>query len=150
MSPYTRDVLYRNGTIDYVPYDLMMPMAPVAQMQAMPPSYPIQRGPLTYGNDSFTRTNMQSPSVALNVLGMADDYNTQAAEITNYRNSLKKGSENNVSIYKNKKTFIKGLISAGVLIGTVVLLIKGRKTASKNTECKSLLEKLNPVNWFKK
>ena len=131
MSPYTMDVLYRNGTIDYVPYDLMMPMAPVAQMQSMPSSYPIQRGPLTYGNDSFTRTNVQSPSVALNALGMAEDYNAQATEITNYRKSLKKGSENNVSIYKNKKTFIKGLISAGVLIGTVVLLIKGRKAAPR-------------------
>ena len=81
---------------------------------------------------------------------MAEDYNAQATEITNYRKSLKKGSENNVSIYKNKKTFIKGLISAGVLIGTVVLLIKGRKAAPKNNECKSLLQKLNPVSWFKK
>ncbi len=146
ISPYTMDILYRNGTIDYVPYDLMMPTPAAMPMQ--PLTYQAPTTPLAYGQDRFTKNTAHSPSVAMNALGMADDYKAQAAEITEYRNSLTKGAEKNTSIYKNKNSFIKGLVSLSLLVATVVLLIKGRKTSTNN--CKSLLEKLNPVNWFRK
>ena len=80
------DILYRNGTIDYVPYDLMMPTPAAMPMQ--PVSYQMSTAPLAYGQDKFTKSTTQSPSVAMNALGMADDYNAQAAEVTEYRNSL--------------------------------------------------------------
>ena len=146
ISPYTMDILYRNGTIDYVPYDLMMPTQ--VAMPTQPLTYQASATPLAYGQDRFTKNTTQSPSVAMNALGMADDYNAQVAEVTEYRNSLTKGAEKNTSIYKSKNSFIKGFISLSVLIATVVLLIKGCKASTNN--CKSLLEKLNPVNWFKK
>ena len=146
ISPYTMDILYRNGTIDYVPYDLMMPTQ--VAMPTQPLTYQAPSTPLAYGQDRFIKNTTQSPSVAMNALGMADDYNAQVAEVTEYRNSLTKGAEKNTSIYKSKNSFIKGFISLSVLIATVVLLIKGCKASTNN--CKSLLEKLNPVNWFKK
>lgn len=43
----------------------------------------------------------------------------------------------------NKSTIFKGLISAGIIIGTGAVLIHGMKKSG-------FLKKLNPVNWFRK
>ena len=43
----------------------------------------------------------------------------------------------------NKSTLIKGLVSAGIIIGTGAILLH------KIKNCK-VLKKLNPFNWFKK
>ena len=44
-----------------------------------------------------------------------------------------------------------GLASIAILSGTIVLLLRGKKTPPATGEgARSLLSKLNPLNWFKK
>lgn len=149
VSSYTMDTLYRNNIIDYVPYDLMgTPQAMSNNVtQSMPKSY---NGPVAYGISQDYFTPVSQGSVALNALGMkVEDH--EVNEVTNYRKSLKKGSENKLNALKNKKQLIKGLVAAGIVIGTAALLIFGKRKApasSGTSEC--LLSKLNPFKWFKK
>ena len=134
ISPYTMDVLYRNGSIDYIPYELMAPV-----------QYPNK--PVNY--------QLQSPSVALNSLGMASDYyDAQGVNgvngVNEYRNLAQEHPELNKSPY-TKKTILKGLASLGILVGTTFLLIKGGKALKfDTTKIKAFFSKLNPVKWFKK
>ena len=133
ISPYTMDVLYRNGSIDYVPYELMAPV-----------QYPNK--PVNY--------QLQSPSVALNSLGMASDYyDAQGVNGVNGVNEYRNIKEDN-SITKTpytKRAILKGLASLGILVGTTFLLIKGGKALKfDTTKIKAFFSKLNPVKWFKK
>lgn len=131
ISPYTMDVLYRNGSIDYVPYELMAPV-----------QYPNK--PVSY--------QLQSPSVALNSLGMASDYYDANGVngVNEYRNLDQQHPELNKSPY-TKKSILKGIASLGILIGTGVLLIKGKKAFNFDmSKIKAGLSKLNPIKWFKK
>lgn len=124
ISPYTMDILYRNGSIDYVPYELMAP----TQNANKPLSYQVQ-----------------SPSVALNSLGMSNDY-YEAHGVNEYRDITK----DHKTPY-TKKSILKGLASLGILIGTGVLLIKGKKAFNFDmSKIKAGLSKLNPLKWFKK
>ncbi len=59
-----------------------------------------------------------------------------------YRNIVEESKKENPK-KTNKSTIIKGLISAGVIIGTGAALIHGMKKSG-------FLKKLNPVNWFRK
>lgn len=152
--PYTMDVLYRNGTIDYVPYDLMGTQGGVLIYNSNPPMMNQRKanlGPVRYGvsQDCYVPA-MPLGSVALNNTGvLASDYEVQ--QVTDYRNSLKKGAEKKNNVFKNKKQFWKGLASLGLIVGTVAFLICGKKkTTGSGGGSKSLLSKLNPFNWFKK
>ena len=55
------------------------------------------------------------------------------------------------SIYERTPRFIKGIISALIIGGTALLLLKrGKKPQNTNAgNNKSFLSKLNPVNWYK-
>ena len=155
VSPHTMDVLYRNGTIDYIPYDLMGNQGGVLvyntnnQTAKLPQN--TYAGPVKYGvsQDCYTPATPVG-SVALQNVGVtASDLEVQ--QVSDYRKSLKKGSEKNTNVFKNKKQLWKGLASIGLLAGTVVLLLFGKKKASTSGGgTKSLLSKLNPLNWFKK
>ena len=154
VSPHTMDVLYRNGIIDYIPYDLMGNQGGVLVYQNNPPAVTPKKaykGPVRYEDSQDVYTPVaQTGSVALNNLGVtASDY--EAQQNSDYRKSLKKGSEKNTNVFKNKKQLIKGLTSIALIIGTVSLLLIGRKKPSDTVgRSKSLLSKLNPFNWFKK
>ena len=89
-------------------------------------------------------------SVALKNTGVAYS-DCEVQQVSDYRKSLKKGSERKINVFKNREQLWKGLTSIGLLIGTVVLLVCGKKkTPSSGEGTKSLLSKLNPLNWFKK
>ena len=148
------DVLYRNGTIDYIPYDLMGSQGGVLVYNNNLPvktSQQTYRGPVKYGisQDCYVPA-MPLGSIALNNTGVtASDY--EVKQVTDYRKSLKKGAENNTNVFKNKKQLWKGLTSLALIVGTAALLICGIKKAPSSGEgSKSLLSKLNPLNWFKK
>ena len=154
VSPYTMDVLYRNGTINYIPYDLMGTQGGMlVYNNNRPLSIPQNsyNGPVQYGiSQDYYTSAIPAGSVALNNLGVnASDY--EVKQVSDYRKSLKNGTENNTNVYKNKKQLWKGLTSVALLIGTVTLLLCGIKKGSGSAQgTKSLLSKLNPLNWFKK
>lgn len=154
VSPHTMDVLYRNGTINYIPYDLMGTQGGVLvyntnQSTKLPQN--TYAGPVRYGvSQDYYAPAVPVGSVALQNLGVSAS-EQEVQQIGDYRKSLKKGSEKNTNVFKNKKQLWKGLTSIGLLIGTVALLICGKKKAPTTGEgTKSLLSKLNPFNWFKK
>ena len=154
VSPYTMDVLYKNGTIDYIPYDLMGNQGGVLVCNNNSPAVISKKtalGPVRYGvsQDCYTPA-VPAGSVALKNVGVSvSDYEVQ--QVSDYRKSLKKGSEKKTNVFKNKKQLWKGLASIALLVGTVALLIRGKKKAPSAGEgSKSLLSKLNPRNWFKK
>lgn len=126
ISPAILETLYRDGTIDYVPYDLAMPSYPITNNIPNGSQYinTASQGSLysNYGmNDSF-----QNNSPALNALGVSpQDYETK--EIDEYRKSLKKGSERNTWVLSNPRQIVKGFIGAGVIVGTLAYLFKGKK-----------------------
>jgi hypothetical protein len=148
------DVLDRNGTIDYIPYDLMGSQGGVLLYNNQPPVRVPQNtynGPVRYGvsQDCYAPAPPVG-SVALNNVGITVNDN-EVKQVRDYRNSLKKGSETKTNVFKNKKQLWKGLASIGLLAGTVALLICGRKKAPSSGErSRTLLSKLNPFNWFKK
>ena len=123
ISQYTLETLYNNGAIDYVPYDLMMPM-PSVQMNANQYMNAASQGNLyaNYGaNDAFVGN-----SPALNALGISpQDFDTK--QIDEYKKSLRKGSEKNTWVLSNPKQIVKGLVGAGVIMGTLFCLFKGKK-----------------------
>lgn len=138
ISPYTMDVLYKNGSIDYMPYDLMMPI-PYAQPQNQTKKYN------TY--NQYSKNQVQSPSVALNSLGMGQDYyNVNNLDSVNQYANL---TEKEIEIKKNpvsKKDIFKGLLATAIIVGTVFWVVKGVKLPEINIDW----SKLNPKNWFKK
>ena len=154
VSPQTMDVLYINGTVDYIPYDLMGNQGGVLVYKKNQPVNNIQtpcKGPVRYGEsqDCYTPATPVG-SVALQNVGVsASDLEVQ--QVSDYRKSLKKGSEKNTNVYKNRKQLLMGLASIAILSGTIVLLLRGKKTPPATGEgARSLLSKLNPLNWFKK
>ena len=60
---------------------------------------------------------------------------------------LSNGFKNTITSIETTPTIFKGLASAAIILGTLMLCFKTKK-APKQTEHKSFISKLNPINWF--
>ncbi len=104
------------GSLDYLYYNGILDHIPYEAYAI--PAYPVYPTPvMQYPYDSF-----ESPNP--------------------YRNIVDESKKENPA-KSNKSVIIKGLISAGVIIGTCTAMLHGIKKSG-------FLKKLNPVNWFKK
>lgn len=67
-----------------------------------------------------------------------------------FRESLVNAAKSTANNYSNAPTYIKGIISGGIIIGTLFCLLKGKKKPAVDAESSGVYSKLNPLNWFKK
>lgn len=179
VNPYTLNMLYQNGILDYVPTELYMPLplGSTASMQnpylntAMQGNLYQQAGNYT---DSFTPSgnytglvNTQIGSQSTNGIAQTFGFGNIGSEsqYSMYGNpdignesqinfnsingglpDIKTGFSNGINKISSLPTAIKGILSAGLIILTLGCMFKGKKKKGSKT----ILQKLNPINWFKK
>lgn len=120
--PGSLDYLYYNGIIDHIPYEAYdMGMYPV-RMNGMQPIS-------GYGN--YAQNPCMAPNYAA-VYGMQNDTFTKSGknnkkEDKSFRESLITGFEKTKNTVNSTPSVIKGLIGGAVMLGTLFLLIKGKK-----------------------
>ncbi len=167
IDPFTLNSLYGQGIIDYVPYDLGVTPTPVSGI-TNPYLQSAMQGNLyqTHGtiNDTFTQ------SAGMNGFGVEGIGNESSAGINGFGQSgigeasqagtngfggglghlsadVSHGVEKTLSFYDRIPTFVKGLVSGAIVVGTIAYCLKGKK---KPPETKTgFWSKMNPVNWFK-
>ena len=167
IDPFTLNNLYGQGIIDYVPYDLGITPSASYGMQN-PYLQSAMQGQLyrTQGtvNDSFVKSagmngfgeqNIgHTASGGLNGFGEQGIGGESNAGVNGFGGGLgnlsadfSNGLEKTVSFFDRIPTFVKGLISGVIVVGTIAYCLKGKK---KPPEPKtSFWTKMNPVNWFK-
>ncbi|MCM1003772.1 MAG: hypothetical protein NC408_05450 [Candidatus Gastranaerophilales bacterium] len=163
--PGSLDYLYYNGILDHIPYEAYE-TTPLNGTQYINQA---KQGMLydTYTSpDTFVRRNNtdykqgENYSFAKSAFGYNDGVGTNAdfeinavgQEGKSFRQSLVDSAKSTASGFNNAPTFVKGLIAGGVMVGTLVCLLRGKKKPPVAEESinKSFFKKLNLKNWFKK
>lgn len=134
--PGSLDYLYHNGIIDHIPYEAyeMTPMTPSgrAQLSGMGMGY----------SYSMPQKDVFVPQAKYSVAGQNEkSYREQILEA-----ALDTDKPNKNESYK----WVKGLLSAGILLITGVCLTKGLKSGLTKIKNANFWSKLNPKTWFKK
>ena len=120
--PGSLDYLYYNGIIDHIPYEAYdVGMYPV-RMNNMPP---------LAGYGCYAQNTYMAPNYAA-VYGVQNDTFTKSGksnkkEEKSFRESLTAGFEKTKNTVMSTPSVVKGLIGAVVMLGTLFLLIKGKK-----------------------
>ncbi len=163
--PGSLDYLYYNGILDHIPYEAYQTTTPMNGSQYLNQA---QQGLLynTYTSpDTFVRNNLpnnnqnEKRSFAEKAYGYNNGYGREydfeekafGPEGKSFREGLVETAKSTESKFANAPTFIKGLTAGGIMVGTLCLLLRGKKKPPVNTQPKtSFLSKFNPFNWFKK
>lgn len=163
--PGSLDYLYYNGTLDHIPYEAYQTTTPMNGSQYLNQA---QQGLLynTYTSpDTFVRSNLpnnnanEKHSFAEKAFGYNDGYGKNydfeekafGPEGKSFREGIIESAKSTADGYSSAPTFVKGLIAGGIMVGTLCLLLRGKKKPPVNTQqSNSFWSKLNPKNWFKK
>lgn len=106
------------------------------------------------GNRAGSQYNFANAAYGINS-GIGTDVDFERMANDKDGQDLRIGVTNAISSTKetvlNSPSWVKGLLSAGVILGTLVLLVKGiKKKPATPPSGGSFWSKLNPKNWFKK
>lgn len=99
----------------------------------------------TYNSpDTFVRRNNS-------VSSQGQDYDLMQNAVGIKGSTFKDNISNAAQQAKNAPSFLKGLAAGGIIIGTLVCILKGRKKPTVEEAVKpGFWSKLNPLKWFKK
>ena len=135
--PGSLDYLYYNGILDHIPYEAYASGMPAVRMNSMPPmpgsgNY-AQNSYMEYASNYFNggESAYSAPNYEA-VYGNQSDTFTRTGkgnknEEKSYRESLISGFEKTKNAVNSTPSVVKGLIGAAVMLGTLFLLIKGKK-----------------------
>ena len=120
--PGSLDYLYYGGIIDHIPYEAYdIGMSPV-QMHRMPP---------LCGYGCYAQNTYMAPNYTAAYENQYDTFTKSGTsnkkEEKSYRESLLAGFEKTKNTVNSTPSVIKGLIGGAVMLGTLFLLIKGKK-----------------------
>ena len=173
VMPGSLDYLYYNGVLDHIPYYAYetipynnAQMTPAcASGQAMVDQYlkAAQQGQAynTYNHpDVFVKRNnddtyqsgysIKEHAYSLNNgQGRDVDYNAMAngENGKSFRESIIEAA-NSTKETVMKTPILKGLLAGGIMLGTLMLLFKGKNSVAANST--GFWAKVNPINWFRK
>lgn len=79
------------------------------------------------------------------------DYELMAngQEGKNFRQSIMDAASKTKETVSNSPSWVKGILAGGIMITTLAMLLKGKKTP-QTAHQSSFWTKLNPISWFKK
>lgn len=163
--PGSLDYLYYNGVLDHIPYEAYQ-TAPMNGTQYLNQAKQGQLYNTYVTPDTFVKQGMKEAhqGEGHSFLEKAYGYNDGVGkdvdvetkvfgeERKEMRESAQSGLGKAYELYEKTPVFVKGLLAGGLMVGTLVCLLKGKKkppvTASSSKT--SFWTKLNPKNWFKK
>ena len=135
--PGSLDYLYYNGILDHIPYEAYDSGMPAVRMNNMPPlsgfgnyaqpSY--MQYASDYGNNGLSAAGAPNYTA---VYGNQRDTFTRTGtsgnnEEKSFRESLISGFEKTKNTVNSTASVVKGLIGGAVMLGTLFLLIRGKK-----------------------
>ena len=99
-----------------------------------------------YGHYSI-REHAFSPN---NGYGSGADFEVMAngEDGKNFRETIMSTASKAKESVANAPSYVKGLLAGGVILGTLAMLFKGKKSVAYNST--GFWAKVNPLNWFKK
>lgn len=162
--PGQLDYLYYNGILDHIPYEAY-DTTPLNGSQYLNQAkqglmYNTYTAPDTFvkRNNNYKQSNDYSFAKSAfgynNGIGNDANFEINAVgqEGKSFRESIVNGARNTAATVSNAPTFVKGLISGGIMVGTLLLLLRGKKKPPVEVAQNKHFNwsKLNPKNWFKK